>query len=124
MKVAVLLFSLLLTRIAAAQPAYCIDPSQSWSRTYANDGISSITYYLDTRILSTAYLSGTSHLLNAVPLSVAQRFQTIGYGVSPDAIWAQVRYNFMEILQAQDHCPLMAQNGLFLLSNPARDTPN
>lgn len=70
-----------------------------------------------------AYNDGVEHLLAAVPFGVAQRFQTIGYGVSPAPIWASVRYRFKEVLQNADHCPLLAMDGSFLLSAPQHDTP-
>ena len=112
-------------RPAASQPATCIDPSQSWMWSYNNDPIQSITYYLDTQILSVGYVSGIFHLANAVPQPVAQKFQTLGYGVSPDPMWNGIRGTYLEILQAQNHCPLLAQNGAYLLSKPSRqDKPN
>lgn len=116
------LLLLLIPRVAWAQA--CLDPTQSWSWTYTNDPIASITYYLDSEVLETIYLSGVVHLLNAVPYVTAQRFQSIGYGVSPDSIWASIRYSYLEILQSQNHCPLLAQDQAYLLSAPQHDTPH
>ena len=110
---------------AHAQPTTCLDPSQSWAWQYQNDKIQFITYYLDTQILSVAYRNGIFHLANKVPNGVAQKFQTLGYGVSPDPMWNGIRGSYLEILQAQDHCPLLAQNGAYLLSIAShQDVPN
>jgi hypothetical protein len=110
---------------ACAQPATCIDPTQSWAWSYNNDPIQAITYYLDTQILSVFYVSGIIHLASSVSIGAAQRFQKLGYGVSPDSTWNGMRGSYLEILQAQNHCPLLAQNGAFLLSAPSRqDVPN
>lgn len=109
---------------ARAQPASCIDPTQSWAWSYSNDPIQAITYYLDTQILSVFYVSGIMHLASSVPIGAAQRFQKLGYGVSPDSTWNGMRGSFLEILQAQNHCPLLAQNGVYLLASPSRqDVP-
>ena len=103
---------------ARAQQPTCLDPSQSWQWSYNNDQIQSITYYLDSRVLSVYYAAGTSHLAANVPIGTAQRFQSLGYGVSPDSLWFGMRSSFLQILQAQDFCPLRAQNDAFLLSAP------
>lgn len=119
------LFIFLHNQRVLAQPVSCIDPTQSMGWSYINDQIQSITYYLDTQILSVGYISGIFHLANKVPLGVAQKFQTLGYGVSPDPMWNGIRGSYLEILQAQNHCPLLAQNGAYLLSPPSRqDKPN
>jgi hypothetical protein len=110
---------------ARSQPVTCVDPTQSWAWQYQNDKIQFITYYLDTQILSVAYRNGIFHLANKVPLGVAQKFETLGYGVSPDKMWNGIRGSYLEILQAQDHCPLLAQNGAYLLSvRSLQDAPN
>ena len=109
---------------ALAQAPSCLDPTQSWSWTYNNDPITSITYYLNSQVLNTQYASGVVHLLANVPLNTATRFQRIGWGVSPDPIWAQIRYSFMEVLQGSKFCPLLAQNGAYLLSAPQHDVPH
>jgi hypothetical protein len=45
--------------------------------------------------------------------------------VSPDPMWNGIRGSYLEILQAQNHCPLLAQNGAYLLSIAShQDTPN
>jgi len=107
-----------------AQAPSCLDPTQSWSWTYTSDPIVSINYYLDSEVLDTQYASGIVHLLYPVPINTAQRFQSIGYGVSPDAIWAAIRYSYLEILQGQDNCPQLSATSNYLLSAPQHDTPN
>lgn len=108
---------------AAAPPASCLDPTQSWAWSYTTGPIANINYYLDSQVLAVAYNDGVEHLMNRVPLNVAQRFESIGYGVSPAPIWAGMRYSFLEILQSSSNCPLMAQSNTFLLSAPQHDTP-
>ena len=123
--IAVVLATILIQREVLAQPVTCVDPTQSWAWQYQNDKIQFITYYLDTQILSVAYRNGIFHLANKVPLGVAQKFETLGYGVSPDKMWNGIRGSYLEILQAQDHCPLLAQNGAYLLSvRSLQDVPN
>lgn len=119
---AILLFGLMAP--AQAQSPSCLDATQAWSWTYQNDPITSITYYLDSQVLNTHYASGIVHLMADVPITTATRFQHIGWGQSPDPTWAQVRYSFKEILQGAMYCPLLAQNGAYLLSAPQRDVPH
>lgn len=122
---AIIVFVLLssIGRPASAVPSDCLDPSQSWAWSFTVGPIANINYYLDSQVLAVAYNDGIEHLMNGVPIGVAQRFESIGYGVSPAPIWAGIRYNFTEILQAGNNCPLLAQNGAFLLSAPQHDTP-
>ncbi len=121
-RVALVWLILLFAGSASAQPASCLDPSQSWSWSYTTGPIASINYYLDSQVLAVAYNDGIEHLMNGVPINVAQRFQ-IGYGVSPAPIWAAYRYSYLEILQSKSHCPLLSQAGEFLLAAAQHDTP-
>ena len=111
-------------KAAIAQPATCVDPTQSWSWAYTSDIIQSIMYYLAFRLLSVTYADGTLHIQANVPIATAQRFQSLGFGVSPDKLWAQIRNTRLEILQAQNHCPLLSQNGGYLLESLAVFFPN
>ena len=110
-----------LVATACAQPVSCVDPTQSWAWSYPTDTlISSISYYLDTEILAVFFVANDgSHFANEVPIGVAQQFQTLGYGVSPDAKWNGICHSFNQILEAQNHCPLLSQVQKFLLSRPA-----
>jgi hypothetical protein len=122
------LFFLLLTLTPAgevrAQLASCVDPTQSWSWAYSADIIQSIMYYLAFRLLSVTYADTTMHIQANVPTATAQRFQTLGFGVSPDKLWKSIRNYSLEVLQAQNHCPLLSQNGGYLLASPATFFPN
>ena len=118
--VAAALFATALFGSATAQPVSCVDPTQSWSWSYPTDRvIASISYYLDTEILAVFFQAADgSHFANEVPIGVAQQFQTLGYGVSPDAKWNGICRSFNQILESQDHCPLLSQVQKFLLSRP------
>lgn len=109
------------TSRAHSQPASCLDTTQSWTWPYANDPILAVTYYVDVRVLAVSYTDGVIHLASNVPQSVANKFQGIAFGQSPDAYWNSIRGSYSEILQAQSHCPLLAQNGAYLLSAPSRN---
>jgi hypothetical protein len=123
MKPLILLLVLAWAHAAQAQSPSCLDASQTFGWSFTTGPIATVNYYLDSQVLSTAYRDGIYHLLAAVPLGTAQRFQQIGYGVSAAPIWAAIRYGYREILQASNHCPLMAQDNAFLLSAPQHDTP-
>lgn len=117
-----LVLFLLWSPTAVAQTP-CIQSVQVWSNSYSGDPIQFITYYLDQTVLQVVYLNGVQHYMYPVSINTATKFQHLGYGQSPDTLWSQLRYTFMEILQAQNHCPLLAQNGAYLLSMPQHDTP-
>ena|SRR5579859_127639 len=106
---------------AVAQPVSCVDPTQSYSWSYPADTlIAAISYYLDTEILAVFFKANDgSHFANEVPIGVAQQFQTLGYGVSPDAKWKGICHSYNQILEAQNHCPLLSQITKYLLSRPS-----
>ena len=119
-----MLAGLLYATPVKAQPVTCLDPTQSWSWAYTADIIQSILYYLNFRLLSVLYADGTMHIQANVPIQTAQRFQSLGFGVSPDKLWNQIRNTRLEVLQAQNHCPLLSQNGGYLLSGLTVFFPN
>jgi hypothetical protein len=100
---------------ACAQVQPCPDMTQSWSIPYSAGTHQFVSYYLDTNLLAAQTFAGSYNIYTNVPVTVAQLFQS---QITADTVFnTRVKGVYSRALLAESGCPLLNENGNYLLAS-------